>query len=188
MTAPSPAEASEEPDVATRPGDASPPVTVVPGSFVVMVVDGAEYGLPIASVREILHVPAITRVPFSADAVAGVVAIRGVVVPVLDLGVRLFSRPADRTGRLVVALPGDGAEPLALLVDAVVGVIDASDVVARDMPADAAAPLPAGWITALLEPGPGRMVTMLDIELVTRIEARAADEPALPNEHPEESG
>jgi purine-binding chemotaxis protein CheW len=175
------ARPSEQPEVAI------PSVDVAPGSIVVVVVDGAEFGLPIANVREVLRVPAITRVPFSPEAVAGVVAIRGAVIPVLDLGLQLFSRPADPDGRLVVAIPGSADEPIALLVDAVAGVIDGADVVARDLPPDAAAPLPAGWITALVEPDTDRLVTVLDIEAVIRLDTAAVHAPALPFETPEET-
>src|SRR5262245_53808328 len=48
-----------------------------------------ELALPIADVRETLPVPPITRVFLVPPCLAGVFSLRGVIVPVIDLGVLL---------------------------------------------------------------------------------------------------
>ena len=53
--------------------------------FVVFRLAGEEYGAPIASVQEIVRVPAeLTRLPKSPDFIKGVVNLRGAVLPVVD--------------------------------------------------------------------------------------------------------
>ena len=48
-----------------------------------------EYGLSILNVQEIRNLTDITRVPFSADFIKGVINLRGSVLPVIDLKQRL---------------------------------------------------------------------------------------------------
>lgn len=57
--------------------------------WVVFVCSGTRYGIPLASVAEILAPLPYTRVPGAAEGVAGLAGIRGAIVPVLDLGVVL---------------------------------------------------------------------------------------------------
>jgi len=74
------------------------------------------YGLPIAAVREIVRLPAITAVPQSPEHVAGVMNLRGRIVPVIDLRKR-FRQPVETSPRnrvLVVSLDG---KFIGLLVD-----------------------------------------------------------------------
>ncbi|MEY2838632.1 MAG: hypothetical protein RJB60_931, partial [Pseudomonadota bacterium] len=51
------------------------------------------YGIPIEAVREILQVGVMTLVPMMPSFVRGVMNLRGAVVPVLDLGLRLGLDP-----------------------------------------------------------------------------------------------
>jgi chemotaxis signal transduction protein len=130
--------------------------------LVVLRVGGAEFGLSILSVREVLPGAAMSRVPFAPRDVCGVFSLRGEIVPVIDLGLRLFGRAAERPGALVVVGPRGAAEPVALLVDAVPGLVDGRAAV-RDAPAEAEASLPAGWVSAVVVPEPGRPITVLDV-------------------------
>lgn len=61
----------------------------VAGQYLTFEVAGDEYGLPILRVREILRYEALTRVPGMPACVRGVCNLRGQVVPVIDLGVKL---------------------------------------------------------------------------------------------------
>src|SRR5437764_218583 len=57
--------------------------------ILVFEVDGRRYGLPASEVRELLRAVAIVPLPLAGPAVEGVVNLRGRVVPVFDLRVRL---------------------------------------------------------------------------------------------------
>jgi purine-binding chemotaxis protein CheW len=50
---------------------------------------GESYGVEISAVREIIRVQEITRVPGVPDGVEGIINLRGVVVPIVDLRKRL---------------------------------------------------------------------------------------------------
>ncbi|MGH9521847.1 MAG: chemotaxis protein CheW [Terriglobales bacterium] len=74
------------------------------------------YGLPIASVREIVRAPDITPVPQTPQHIAGVTNLRGRVIPVIDLRIKL-QRPAARSPKSrVLVLMLDG-RLLGVLVD-----------------------------------------------------------------------
>lgn len=84
----------------------------------------------IESVREILGVPRTTALPLTPGFVQGVMNLRGAVVPVIDLGLRLGLGPAvrSRTSCVVVVdvcgLEGESGQRLGMLVDAVHEVFD----------------------------------------------------------------
>jgi purine-binding chemotaxis protein CheW len=62
------------------------------------------YGLPIATLHEIVRVPEITSVPDAPDYLEGVINLRGKIVSVIDLRKR-FGQPApalDRHSRILV--------------------------------------------------------------------------------------
>jgi purine-binding chemotaxis protein CheW len=91
-------------------------------------VAGESYAVDVLHVREVVEVMPITRVPSLPAAVRGVVNLRGAVVPVVDLGVRLGGAPLALTKRsCIVVIEVDRAgEPMivGLLVDAVDQVIE----------------------------------------------------------------
>jgi purine-binding chemotaxis protein CheW len=87
-----------------------------------------EYAVPVLAVREVAPARAITRVPRMPPAVRGVMNLRGNVVPIIDLGVRLglTERPITKWTCIVVVMADTEDEPsvMGLLVDAVHQVID----------------------------------------------------------------
>lgn len=88
-----------------------------------------EYGLPAAIVRDVVPYRAPRPVPGSSMHVEGVITLRGVVVPVIDLRTSLGaggSRPAG-SAIVVVEIPG---LTVGIVVDAVVAVEEARDAVA----------------------------------------------------------
>jgi len=67
---------------------------------VVFRLDQEEYGVPIASVQEIVRVPdVLTHVPKAPPFVEGVINLRGAVLPVIDLRRRLGLATVERTDR-----------------------------------------------------------------------------------------
>lgn len=126
-------------------------------------VGGAEYGIPATRVREVLRPPPVTRVPGAAAGVRGVAQVRGTVMAVVDLGLRLGLAPVRPPGRLVVVW-GPDREAVGLLVDRVEGVVEAEG--AEPAPPEAEAALPAGWLDGVAEPSPGRRVALLELERV----------------------
>jgi purine-binding chemotaxis protein CheW len=62
------------------------------------------FGLPIASVREIVRVPEITSVPNAPDYIEGVINLRGRIIPVVDLRKRFGETAVEpnKKNRIVV--------------------------------------------------------------------------------------
>ncbi len=95
--------------------------------FVVFRLAGAEYGLPVASVQEVLRRPEVpTPLPNAPDFVRGVITLRGAVLPLIDQR-RLLRLPENGTGagdraRVVVIVAG--AARAGLMVDGMAGILN----------------------------------------------------------------
>lgn len=122
---------------------------------------GSPYALPIERVREIVRVRPITPVPRTPAAVLGLISLRGTIVQVVDLRLRLrlpAAAPA-RGSRIVVVQGGEGGLA-GLLVDAVTDVLLAPPQELR-----AAAPVEGSAVEALFARGE-RFVSVLDLDRV----------------------
>ena len=84
---------------------------------------GEEYGVNIFHVQEIRNLVDITRVPFSAGFIKGVINQRGSVMPVIDLKKRLGieETPYSALSRIVTVIVGD--LQVGMLVDSVTEVL-----------------------------------------------------------------
>ncbi len=81
-----------------------------------------EYALMVESVREVLKRRELTMVPNTPDYIPGVISLRGTMLPVIDLCVRLGITPGvrDEKSRIIVASPDE--EDVGIIVDRVTGV------------------------------------------------------------------
>jgi purine-binding chemotaxis protein CheW len=96
---------------------------------------GAQYFcIDIMAVREIRGWSPATAIPRAPGFVRGVINLRGIVLPIVDLAERLGFAPADPTPRHVIIVAQTKRQTVGLLVDAV------SDIVAR--PAQSVQPTP----------------------------------------------
>lgn len=62
------------------------------------------YGINILNIKEIVDYGNITRVPMMPDFIAGVINLRGSVVPVVDLALRFSEQPSQRTKRSSIVI------------------------------------------------------------------------------------
>ncbi|MFN3470273.1 MAG: chemotaxis protein CheW [Novosphingobium sp.] len=97
-------------------------------------VEGQVFGLDIMAIREIRAWSPTTRLPRVPHYVAGVVNLRGTVLPVIDLAARLGWRATEATPRHAIIVTQLGAQVSGWIVDSV------SDIVT--LPADALQPPP----------------------------------------------
>jgi purine-binding chemotaxis protein CheW len=100
--------------------------------YVLFRIGAEEYGLPIAKVSSIIRYEPATPVPRAPEAIEGVINLRGRVVPVVNLGKRLFGTTFEPTPRSrIVVAEADGG-PVGLAVDAAseVATVDADAVMA----------------------------------------------------------
>jgi purine-binding chemotaxis protein CheW len=106
--------------------------------YLTFCVGSEEYGIDVLHVREVVGAVPITRVPSAPVGVRGVSNLRGVVVPVIDLGVRFGGAELAIGPRTCVVVVETG-EPdhravVGLLVDAVSRVLSLSDDELADVP------------------------------------------------------
>lgn len=82
------------------------------------------YGIAIMQIKEIITPRLVTEVPRVPDFVHGVISLRGIIIPVLDLVARLGLTPVASTGKERVVVVKSGADDgfTGLLVDQVTHV------------------------------------------------------------------
>ncbi|PLS16697.1 chemotaxis protein CheW [Bacillus sp. M6-12] len=92
--------------------------------IIVFQLKGKEYAIPVSQVRSIEKLQHITRVPGTVPFVKGVINLRGVVTPIIDLRSRFEleeTEHSDSTRTIIVALED---MEVGLIVDAANDVID----------------------------------------------------------------
>lgn len=149
------------------------PTVSVAGKYLTIVLENEAYGLNVLKIREIIRLSKITPVPQLPDYVKGVINLRGRVVPVIDLRVKLGLKAefTDRTCIVVVQvrLLSDQLVHLGLIVDSVEEVVN--------LPAEEIEPTPefgAAVDTSYLlgmAKVKGQVKTLLDIDRVVAPEA-----------------
>lgn len=80
------------------------------------------YGVPLASVREILVPPPLTEVPRAAEHFLGVISVRGEIITVIDLPKLLNLEVVDHEPYGRVLLVDNGHELIGMAVDSVIQV------------------------------------------------------------------
>jgi purine-binding chemotaxis protein CheW len=72
--------------------------------FLTFVLNGEAYGLNILNIKEIIDYGHITKVPMMPGYIAGVINLRGSVVPVVDLALRFSQKASERTKRSSIVI------------------------------------------------------------------------------------
>ena len=79
-------------------------------------VRGQIYGIDVQQVREIVRAQTLTPLPRAPELVEGVIDLRGVIVPVVDLGRALGGAPIADAAAEVLAVPGSSVQSPPALV------------------------------------------------------------------------
>ncbi|TLM97886.1 MAG: purine-binding chemotaxis protein CheW [Actinobacteria bacterium] len=126
------------------------------------------YGVDILRVQEIVGMMPLTRVPRLPDEVAGVVNLRGRVVPVIDLRSALGIPAAELTERSCIVIVrrdgGDAGRVTGLVVDEVSDVVHLGDDAVEETPEFGAA-VDTSFITGIGRVH-DRIVLLLDVDSV----------------------
>jgi purine-binding chemotaxis protein CheW len=85
-----------------------------------------EYAIPVNQVRSIEKLQYITRVPKTPPYVKGVINLRGVVTPIIDLRSKFDLTPAEPSDGTRVIIAGLQDKEVGLIVDAANDVLDVS--------------------------------------------------------------
>ena len=147
------------------PATVAPPETAAPSApneFLAFKLGDEEYGIDILRVQEIRSYEKPTRIAGTPDCVKGVINLRGVIVPIVDLRIRLQLEPVQYDAFTVVIVLHIGRRVMGMVVDAVSDVITLQPEQLRPAP-----PLRSGLASEhLLALGAldERMLILVDIE------------------------
>lgn len=99
---------------------------------------GEQYGVGILRVQEIRGWEPVSCMPIVPDYVKGVLNLRGVIVPVIDLRKRFEMEPTEYNQSTVVIVllleAGDGEKTCGIVVDKVSNVVDVPEESIRPVP------------------------------------------------------
>jgi purine-binding chemotaxis protein CheW len=124
----------------------------------------SEYSVEIMSVREIRGWTKTTSLPHAPRFVRGVINLRGTVLPVVDLAMRLGLDESEPEDRNVIIVVDAGARVMGLRVDAVSDILSFTKDQLQSPP-DVASNARAPFVKALTILD-DRMVRLLDLEAV----------------------
>lgn len=138
------------------------------GKYITFTLAGEDYGIYILSVKEIIGLMSVTKVPRTPDFVRGVINLRGKVHPVIDLRKRFALDPKEddvRTPIIIVEVTsGDTISHLGIVVDSVSEVINVQSDDLEDTPSFGV-DLDTDFILGLAKFNK-KVITLLDIDKI----------------------
>jgi two-component system chemotaxis response regulator CheV len=121
------------------------------------------YGINVFKVREVMRTPPITSAPEMPPAVEGMVSLRGILVPVVDLA-KYAGIDTDASRDIMIVTEYNG-HTQGFLVEALDTILRLDWSVMR-VPPDMLLAQTGGLVTAVTELPDGRLVMMMDVEKV----------------------
>ncbi len=96
--------------------------------LIIFELKGEEYAIPVQQVRSIEKMMPITRVPNVAPYIKGVINLRGVITPIVDLRSRfdLEEKPPTESSRMIITVVED--LEVGFIVDAANDVVDIAEI------------------------------------------------------------
>lgn len=115
-------------EIAFSPDEEDRASSIRGGKVLTFTLGGEGYGISITKIREIIGMMPITKVPRTSDFVKGVINLRGRVIPVIDLRMRLGMREIEYTDRtcivIVEVIAKNGTVQMGIIVDSVSEVLN----------------------------------------------------------------
>ena len=136
------------------------------GEFLTFRLGGEEYGIDILKVQEIRSYEQPTRIANAPAFIKGVVNLRGVIVPIVDLRLKLGCETAEYSALTVVIVLNVKGRVVGAVVDSVSDVLELAKDAIKPAPEMASA-VDAGFITGIGSVTTGdvqRMLILMDIE------------------------
>ena len=98
-------------------------------------VAGGVYAMDVSQVREVARWQPVTPLPKAPELIEGVIDLRGVIVPVVDLGRTLTGRPCEPDAATRITIVEIDSLLMGLVVDAAIEVIQVAVSSLEDPPA-----------------------------------------------------
>ena len=131
-----------------------------------------EFCVDIMNVREIRGWTPATPLPRSPSYMKGEINLRGIVLPIIDLGARFGLKTAEPTARHVIMVAHIGNRLVGLLVDAVSDIVQLSDAAIQPTP-DVASEQVKSFVKGIFAVEGGRMISLIDLNHVLPAESEA---------------
>src|SRR6185369_15609202 len=147
------------PELDAKPADAET------REFLTFCLGAESYGIPILKVQEIRGYEKPTAIANAPAFIKGVINLRGVIVPVLDLRIKFQLGEVSYDEFTVVIILNVAGRVLGVVVDAVSDVVALAAEAIRPVPEFASSVFDTKYITGLATVD-GRMLILLDIELL----------------------
>lgn len=128
--------------------------------------DTEEYGIDILKVQEIRGYDAVTKIAGAPQFIRGVINLRGVIVPIIDLRIKFRLAETKTEGFDVAIILNLAGRVVGAVVDSVSDVLELDPAQIKDVPQFGAL-VDADYITGLGSVGTGvdaRMLILIDIE------------------------
>ena len=142
------------------------------GKYLTFALAHQEYGLEITKVKEIIGVMEVTTVPQTPDYVAGVINLRGKIIPVINLRLKFgleFLKYTERTCIIVAEINGkSGSLPMGMVVDSVSEVLNIKKEEMEQTP-NFGVKLDTEYIMGMAKTR-GKVIILLDINRVLNVE------------------
>jgi purine-binding chemotaxis protein CheW len=106
----------------------------LPSQLISFAIGDDQYGVDIMAVREIKGWTDITHLPKQPDYVRGVLNLRGVIVPIIDLRCRFGQGLTEATPLHIVIIVHIGAKPIGLLADRVLDIVSLDESQIQPVP------------------------------------------------------
>jgi purine-binding chemotaxis protein CheW len=104
------------------------------GKFLTFFLGEEEYGIEILRVNEIIGMMTITPIPRTSHYVRGVINLRGKVIPVIDLRLKLDMPPHEQTSETCIIVVQVRGAQMGIVVDKVSEVLDIATDQVEDVP------------------------------------------------------
>ena len=102
--------------------------------FISFAIGSDQYGVDIMAVREIKGWTEITPLPRQPDYVRGVLNLRGIIVPIIDLRCRFGQGLTAATPLHIVIIVQIGEKPIGLLADRVLDIVSVDPAQVKPVP------------------------------------------------------
>ncbi len=133
-----------------------------PAEYLTFRLGQEEYGIDILRVQEIRSYEQPTRMAHAPEFIKGVIDLRGVIVPIVDLRLKLNCSKAEYTDFTVVIILNVAGTVLGAVVDAVADVVELSKEAIRPAP-QFQGQVDSAFVTGIATVGE-RMLIVMDIE------------------------
>jgi purine-binding chemotaxis protein CheW len=132
---------------------------------IVFALGSEEYGVEVEKVRTIERMQPMTRVPKAPEFIKGVINLRGVVIPILDLRSRFGLDYVDYTDNTRIIIVSEGDFEVGFIVDSANDVIDL-DTDNIDNPPEIVGGIKAKYLDGIARVGENRLLVLLNLEQV----------------------